>query len=396
MKTRKLLLIAVAGLAVSCTETDLFQKVESVPGEIAFSTFENKVTKAENSGETDTLAMAKHHTSFVVWAAKNAAGSYQEVWDSCTVSYSSNVWTPAKTKYWDKAASNYYFYAAAPANASLKWGFKYKNETVGSEDYSEAYISLKDFVLKGTNACGTPAKTDTLQSWKGIANDIDVMIASPCPVSKSCYDKETPDQVDLVFNHILSRLNVLVKKGIEEKVTLDSIMICNLKNCGTFKEDTTGLKVKIAEGTSKRWTSKDSGTYVPKSIAIDSVRKDSAVFVLQTLIIPQEITYDSIDVNGTQPKDSNKKLDKDSKPYLKLCYRIDGEKYVGFFNLAAAFKADKTKDKVSFNEGWQNNLTITLGDDGDGSSGDNGSKIVFDVVSVYNWDNATPVGEIEY
>ena len=365
-------MIAAAALAMTaCGDKTMVQDLYNEPAEISFETFTEKQTKAENSGETDYTALSGHHTTFKVWAAKDAT-THQAVYAAATpgvVTYSSDKWTADPLKFWDKTATNYYFYAAAPSDKS--WAFAFTS----ASDMSDGTITLADYTLVGDNVRTTASSTATA-SWKDATTDRDLMIASPCPVAREKYNKATPDKVTLQFNHILSRLNVLVKKHANIAncvVSLKELKINNVLNKGSFNEKPNNLTAQqLAAGTIARWaTPTSSGTYVPEGIALTATTKNDGVtttaqYVLETLIIPQDITFETIDESGDGTHD---------EAYLYIKYSIDGEDFYGYYNLAKAFGATAANGTIDFYEGWQNNLTITI----------NPATIEFDA-NVFNWD----------
>lgn len=389
----------IAGAALimtACGDKAMVQDLYSEPAEISFETFAEKQTKAdptaENSGASSHSALEGHHTTFKVWGAKDAT-THQAVYaadapGTVTYSTSDSKWKADPIKFWDKTATRYYFYAAAPASES--WGFSFTSTT----DMSDGTITLANYKLTGVNV-RTAASTNATESWKTNGGaDLDLMIASPCPVERSAYNKvTTPDKVNLNFNHILSRLNVLVKKGTNIQnsvVSLKELKVYNLKNKGSFNEKPTGLTAEqLAAGTIARWaTPTVDGTYVPTAITLTATTKDDGVtttpqYVLETLIMPQNVVWENIDASGS----SN-----ETQAYVYLKYSIDDEEFYGYYNLAAAFNAtaDNTETAnvneslVPFNEGWQNKLTITI----------NPAEIEFDA-EVFDWSTYATEGAIQ-
>ncbi len=373
----------------------MIDDIKSEPAEISFETFAEKQTKAdptaENSGATSHTALEGHHTTFKVWGAKDAT-THQAVYaanEPGTVTYSTDEskWKANPIKFWDKTATRYYFYAAAPASQS--WGFAFTS----TSDMSDGTITLADYKLTGVNVC-TTASTNATESWKANGGaDLDLMIASPCPVERTAYNKvPTPDKVSLNFNHILSRLNVLVKKGTNIQnsvVSLIELKVYNLKNKGSFNEKPANLTAaQLSAGTVARWaTPTVDGTYTPSAIALSATTKDDGVtttpqYVLETLIMPQNVVWENIDASGSSTE---------TEAYVYLKYSIDGEEFYGYYNLAAAFNATADNDqtanvdesKVPFNEGWQNKLTITI----------NPAEIEFDA-EVFDWKTYATEGAI--
>ena len=365
------LMIAAAAILTACGNQSMIDDIKSESAEISFETFTEKQTKAENSGEDATTTLDGHHTTFSVWGAK-VATTHQAVYAASTpgtVSYSNEKWTASPIKFWDKTATNYYFYAAAPSG--LSWAFAFK----AADDMSDGTITLDNYTLAGNNI-RTTASTTATASWKtNTGTDRDLMIASPCEVARTAYNKANPDVVTLQFNHILSRLNVLVKKHSNIAncvVSLKELKVYNMSNKGSFNEKPTGLTAEqLAAGTIARWaTPTVDGTYVPAAIALTATTKDDGVtttaqYVLETLIMPQNISFENIDESGSGNH---------NQAYLYIKYSIDGEDFYGYYNLAKAFGSSSAA--IAFYEGWQNNLTIII----------NPATIEFDA-KVFSWDD---------
>jgi hypothetical protein len=198
--------------------------------------------------------------------------------------------------------------------------------------------------------------------------------------------------VSLDFTHILSRLNVTVKASISG-VKVQSIVIGNIDANGTFNEVPTktvdGVKTEILAdgdleaGTTFRWVTDNdnavSYTFPGKDSELSTT---TPVYAIQSLLIPQIVSLESVAVNTTDFTSVN-------QPYLYIEYTINGEPYTQAHNLAAAFGAkaddsDPTTDEyqtVAFNEGWQNTLNLEIG----------GNQIIF-TGDVASWTNSSTGG----
>lgn len=345
MKKNYFMLAATTMMLAACAQTDVVNEiaVEETPQEIGFSTFAGKVTRAENSNEETQESLGIHHSDFNVWAYKDTYTEY--VFDNVKVFLNGTEWKYDGAKYWDKAANKYEFYAAAPHNE--KWELK------EGDNQASNYFVYKDFELLNT----TIKSTSYVESFKGV-NTQDLMIASPECVEEA--DILSGAKVQLDFNHILSRLNVTVKKSAtlaNEVVNLSSISINKLSNIGSFDESD-------AEG--HRWTlAENIGSITGEKL--DGVGSKGS-YVIQSLVMPQNVSYDAIDRNGST---NNQTTD----PYLYITYTIGGEPFATSYNLANAFGMNQDGTYVEFKEGWQNTLNITIDAD----------AIEFDAVT-FKWD----------
>ena len=341
------MLAAATMMLAACAETDLLNEVnvESNGQAIGFSTFAGKSTRAENSTVTETLGLEEHHETFKVWAYKNTMTDY--VFEDVTVAIEGGVWTYNPKKYWDKAANTYDFYAAAPS--SVNWAL---NTSTAAQN--DDFFTLNDFQLVDE----THSSTEFQESFKTLTKNKDLMIATSKHVLE--YEILSATKVQFEFNHILSRLNITVKKAanLTQLVELKSISVVGLVNIANFSEATAA----VPAGTNTRWT-KTTNTYTLNGNPVAVVDDTNKKYVLQSLVIPQDAAYEDIDRDGTSTE---------LCPYLYIEYEIGGEPFNATYNLANAFGVTT---KVSFNEGWQNTLNITL----------DAAAIEFDAVT-FKWE----------
>lgn len=359
------MLAATAALFAACAETDLVNdlNIESNSQEIGFSTYAGKVTRAENNPTDYKWKLEDHHESFTVYAGKLVSGATQAVYSNAnkgTVNHVSD-WVASPLKYWDKTATEYYFYAGAPANDN--WVYAMTED----QNYATGYLKYAGFTLVGENLADGTDKHYNEWDDDRTTNDIDLMIAAPCTVKRSAYNKATADVVNLQFNHILSRLSIKVKKGTnidsDHKLELVSLVVYNMKNQGDFNENN-----EAADGTGKnsRWENhKTVNTYELSGKQIAEVTT-SEVYTHQYLVIPQAVVAADLDTDGTGVGNA---------AYFRIDYKIEGESYYAYYNLAKAFGQS---EKLNFHEGWENTLTITI----------NPAVIEFDA-EVSEWANAS-------
>ena len=358
MKKNYFMLALASMMMAACANNDLVDEgvVKETPQAIGFETFANKATravvKAENSDAITTTDLSTHHDYFEVWGYKNTTDTY--VFGTSTtvgVKVNSADGTYSPLKFWDKAATKYEFYAAAPYNKGWKLN-------VGSTQ-AEDYFTLTDFVLNGfcLDVVGgtdpSPANT-----FKG-TDDVDLMIASAAPVTSFT------DDVSLTFNHILSRLNITVKKGStladnSIKLEIKEVSVHNLVSNGSFDESVT---------TGHRWSDATTpANYDISGKAVSEVVNSNTYYVLQALVIPQDVDFAALKRDGSDADDST------SKPYIYIKYEIGGENYEAYYNLADAFGA--TSGSISFKEGYQNTLNITIDAD-----------LITFTATAFDWDN---------
>lgn len=347
MKKNYLMMAMAAAMLASCAQTGVIEDVdfEETPQAIGFNTFADKQVRATENSDVDyTWIMENHHETFHVWGYKNTAAD--PVFANVEVSHSGSAWEYTGIRFWDKAATDYYFYACAPV-ASFAFSGTQENGkfTVGSTG--------SDYVVNAVNI-SPKTSIDPQASWKGESEN-DLMIAAPCHLSGASLTTAYTSGVQLNFIHILSRLNIVINKKVSDdyNIVVNKITVGNMLYKGTFDEGTASIDNTV--GVNNRWTkTADKTTYeypieysVPATTGQDN-------YVIEALIMPQTTEVETVALDGTGTIED---------AYIKIEYTLtqggNAEKFEAFYNLAAIFGVTGT-NKLAFNEGWQNTLNITL------------------------------------
>lgn len=407
-----LFIIATVALFASCAEKDTFKKDIQNDEAISFVSYSQPATRAENSGiQTPTWDFFTHHTTFEVWGYKNTNKTAVFSQDVVTVASenSSYTYTYEPTRYWDKAATRYHFYAAAPSNAD--WTFNGVSND-DNQDQTAGYFTTTS-TITGVNLMKTAPATELTNSFKG-KTDIDKLIAEPCKVEKAKFSQE----VQLNFIHILGKLNVSIKKHdtklADQIVTLKSFEVVNLYNKASFDEHTS--VANLAAGSNARWTKSNDAASVTYSSKEGWEIPTTKTYIVESLVIPQDAEVETVALDGKhhdavdyedyleynsinnaqltseqyENLDAAQKIKEaeiaevttSSKPYFKIVYTIQeegktAEEFTAYYNLATAFKGNAEQaSTLKFNEGWQNTLNITIEPD----------EIDF-CADIYEWDS---------
>lgn len=337
---KSLLILATVATLTACSSDSVRESIAEESVEIGFSTYTQKAvgTKADAT----TVGLENYYTEFTVYGWKTVKNEEtgkneaQMVFNAQSVNYvkDSGSWTYSPKKFWDKVASEYNFYAAVPVG---KNGFSFDE-------------NAKIFKLDAFTATGKSLKVEEAQKPKASASfktvETDFMIADA--IERDMTTQSAKALVEFKFKHILSRLNIGVKcDGLETNQTmiLNSLKIGGIVSKGSFNENdrwalsTEGSDVVILVNAVEDATA--------NTVAITEENK----FVYQGLLIPQEAAYAVVSLDGTEKGDA---------PYLYINYTIDNEKFYAYYNLAALFGATDG-ESLMFNEGYQNNLYITIG-----------------------------------
>ena len=351
---------AAATMFAACTQADFVNDIPaSAPKAIDFkSPFIGKSTRAENSSANYTLKFSDHHNSFAVWGYKSTAD--EPVFNGKPVNVTlgadagSEIYKYDGLVYWDESANFYQFYAAAPADGH--WTFiGPDNDNKDNGHFTRSITLNKDNINQGKGAHLTSLKPET-----GVNQDL--LIAAPCKPAIG-------ETVGLEFIHILSRLNVVVskKQGLSEEVRTFEVSVRNMNLSGEFDESRAAAN---PEGSYARWANLGTlGDYVATKAEGVVVQEGVERHVIQTLVVPQGVAYQTINMNGTGVSDS-------SAPYLCVEYGIENgtkevggetvktfEKFKKYYNLAQIFGVTgvDSDTELAFNEGWENTLTLTIG-----------------------------------
>lgn len=409
--------IATAAIVASCSDNDTFKSINTLEengGEaISFEIYAQKLTRAaENSSADYYWAFRNHHDDFNVYAYKNPNTTPgTAVFDGQVIKAAANgsfnYANEAEARYWDKNASTVYqFYAAAPATNG-GWTFNTPvDAALMTYDHQDDCYFTTTSTLSGVNlrnittGDNVPSTSPiSMPTFKG-TNDIDKLIADKCHGNYQSFpiigESHT---VQLHFIHILSKLNVTVKKDntdanfASKTVVLKSIKFYNLKNYGVFNESDTAAN---GSAMMDRWDAQNkvqvsSADVVYGYDAADVTLGASPIYFVESLVIPQKVEAQAVDYDGTIPAvlyadlteyktdhpdytgtweqlTDNQKVktaassvinNADAKPYFVISYTINGELFTSYHNLATAFKTT-SQPTLNFYEGFQNTLNINI------------------------------------
>lgn len=346
MKKQYLMMAVAASMLAACSQTEVIDEVvnNSTPKAIEFTTFVDNTTRAENSEEEYSWEMKNHHDNYTVYGYKTVGSTNTDVFtkdEDIKVSSTDGSYSPKK--YWDNSASKYGFFACA-GNATFEL-----NDNSSANDMSDDYFTITSFSVSGKNLNATNIGTYE-ESFKTGDPGQDLMIAAPCEITTF------NSNVNLEFNHILSRLNVTVKTTMgDDVVTLKEVAVMNMKKEGSFNEN-SATGDNLQDGTTARWVALTGS--VNYTYAIEGFIEDADnQYAIQALVMPQSAEVEDINLDGSNTATS-------SYPYIKIKYSVteggveqpDCEYY---YNLAKAFTAASPAE-IAFNEGWENTLNIII------------------------------------
>lgn len=307
MKKSLLILGVTALVFAGCSDVDVKTDIQndfqnSSNEVISFTSFTNKITRAENSKVGYDWAFYEHQPDFLVWGYKDNADDpvfngnptndivvAQRSGDAAPYTY-----TFANTpllRFWDKSPERKYeFYAAAPATlkAGESWTFTPPTNAEKSNGYFTTTSTLTGVNLQQSSPSATPINT-----FKNKA-DYDKLIAAPCSGNYVYFS----EAVSLHFIHILSKMNVTVRKDgtllPDDKYTvkLKKVEIKGLNATGTFTEGASAYTA-AATGSNDRWGtlsgSVDYSFTNNEGVTLSSDASNKVNFI-ESLVIPQTVT----------------------------------------------------------------------------------------------------------
>lgn len=233
---KTMLIIAATALVVGCANVDVKNDIVENNNEIGFAVETYKATRAQITGNADLATEG----GFVVWGykAKNQTPMdwteddytvFDEVNVTSTVgTYISGTgtnWTYTTKKYWDKGAS-YCFYAVAPYGG---------NYSIAGATNDVMRITITGAASGDASAAATK---DYLISRAGVID----------------HKGTNHDNVDFTFNHVMAKVDFLLKKGtnVTGEVKVKSITMTGWNGGnGTFAQTLTATPTELSHS---EWT----------------------------------------------------------------------------------------------------------------------------------------------
>ena len=282
---RHMVTLTLVGLILSvasCTYDDSIRNLrEPKHGESMAIAFSNGIIDSPVTMYTRALALLSDHMeSMGVWGWQTTQeGVTERLFQNQNVTFSTSLdkWTYSPLKYWE-AKSTYKFFAYAP-HSSTDPG------VTASIDPNTHSINLTGVTLKGYNTIdsGVPSPPGNF----GTVPDIDWMLDRTGQSMTGIY------RTEVIFNmqHILSKLSVRVRRSTSFlpdsiiSINIDSLKLGSFVSQGDFVQsiDNTSLTLPV------EWTPVDTMPRYTVTSAKHVSIPDSAVFVLESLLIPQHV-----------------------------------------------------------------------------------------------------------
>lgn len=304
------LIAAVAAIFAACSNDIVLRDTElqtDNPKAIGFTSYSEKITRGNTDVNTN---LEYYHDTFQVYGTKKSTvdNAVQYVFGQspnsanptvgvlCTYQLVSDAvlgdWKYDNPRFWDKQA-NYNFVAFAPSNAPLKYNYSTADGTGQVGDADNEFVTSADYTLTGTNLQTTASTAEKVKGFTGNGGaDLDIMISATNAQNGSAHD----DEVNLIFSHILSKLNVTFAKAVAldaSTVTVTSVEITNLKEKGSYSQSDYNLFT-----TTSGWTTKivNPSTYklAYSGSQVLNASAGSALYFIESLVMPQTIADDQV------------------------------------------------------------------------------------------------------
>lgn len=243
MRMKKLIILAAAAIAaVACSRS--FDTAPAKEQAIGFGTWTETLTKAEARVQGTNTFLAGD--TFAVYGSKSRASgepTIATVFDDDVVTASGSgtlTWDYANHRFWDRNYDNYVFFAVSPSAIG----------TAATVTATTGAITTADIAFAG--------------------KDNDILVADKKTVAKANYG----DEVELVFKHVASLVDVKVKKATtlhDAVVTVSAFALENIQDNGvlTIADTDYAPEVTLAvsnwgadDGTLKTYNPEDGVTPV--------------------------------------------------------------------------------------------------------------------------------------
>ena len=348
---------------------------------ICFTTFSERTTRG---GVESSSNLEYYHSTFAVYGTKQPSNAPDEIqyvfgdiatgegsYEGDTCVFQSNPdavlgdWKYSNPRYWDNQA-DYCFIAYTPVSEgnTLRYCYVDADSQVGAE--GNEFRTVSPFILRGTNLQSTASTQEKVKGFTaGIededAGDLDLMISSPNRQAGKTHDKD----VNLLFHHILSKLNVTFSKSQSMQnttVTVKGVRITGLKDQGEYVESrydgtsdakVSGWTASAAESEEEyalQYVTPDGqnlndGEYKSSNTSsVMTFTKGAPYYFIESLVIPQSIEAGQVTLvadytvtSGDYSEDFNYKLDLYDVAVLRSFF--DGYNYT--LNFTIDFEAIK-------------------------------------------------------
>ena len=245
MRMKKLMIFAVAAIAaIACSRT--YDTAPASEKAIGFGTWTETLTKARVQAD-NTFTVGDN---FAVYGAKLISSTPTTVFDDDVVTMTAagtpGTWTYTNTRYWDRNADSYVFYAISPASIG----------TAGTVNPQTGVITSAAITFAG--------------------NDNDILVADKETVAKAQFG----NQVGIDFNHVASLVDIKVSKAStlhDAVVKVTAFSLSNIESAGVLSVDDAYNATNYGgtNGPVVTWSSTATASYLPANGVVPVKGDDS-------------------------------------------------------------------------------------------------------------------------
>ena len=328
------LFVAVAGtILASCAQSeklniDLQDNEQAV---IGFASYSEKTTK----GVGDSNDLEYYHNTFAVYGTKQSKNDLTDIQylfggkatasglqDGVTCSYQDpslpailGDWRYDDPRFWDKQATfDFIAYAPVLSTNPIRYYYNAAKAEVGAT--GNEFKSKETYTLKGTNIQATPTTAEKVKGFNVADEDLDLMVSAysgsldGATHSVDANLAQPAEYVNLIFRHILSKLNVKVAKGEglnNSIVTVKEVTIKGFKDSGDYTSST------YVAGDATGWTASSSSNNANYKLTYEDVTgkvlnsgeyagdpltftPGAPYYFIESIIMPQGIIDDQVEV----------------------------------------------------------------------------------------------------
>lgn len=345
-KLTYLIAITLGAVLASCSsDAELGERAEEeLLTPISFLSFTKKATRGVEA--TRAQKLEDYHTTFAVYGYKYIQGVEQApVFDNVKVTFKPSTepdkegfWEYSPITYWDKDADGgYSFFAVAPYRVSDDARFNWKWDAVNKK------FSISGFAVSSKSLDPSPE----ISNGAVFSVDNDLMVSTDI----IGYKDFSSNDVNLSFNHVLTRINIGVRK--DQAMEADEVVLKSLTLHNTYCQGDYDEARGDGEGrTTSSWNGLDKVQTEGIGYSQETAITTSFNYVYQALFIPQTVAYAYCPLNGYG-------LNAQSAAYLHIVYTVNGETFSSYYNLADIFNGNEETD-FTFGEGWQTTLRINI------------------------------------
>lgn len=276
------ILCTMAAIMLSACNSDVLldEEPSTVDSPVAIG-FSNGYVDNAVGTRAATYQLNDYAQTMGVWGwQKDRMEVETQIFRNHLIEYNSDKWIYAPLRYWE-TASHYRFYAYAPHYTNQKNG-----KATITLDQNTGMISISGVTLEGDNLQEASPSKELKKTFINATNDVDWMVARAGQTAVG----ETHSTVGFTMQHVLSKLNVRIRKTESlstdadiKEIRVNSLSIGSLAADGSFTQK--------HKATQDATTSEEEWTTGNTTMTLNGTKDFSVTtqwqYMLESLVIPQ-------------------------------------------------------------------------------------------------------------